>query len=147
MSVTFQILMPNTRFIVFPTCEISIFCHWDPARRTCLALFLAWVLVIQVTQTVKDVNASYDVLLKIFESLGNIVQRLDNYTEIPPTMVISRIIVKIMIELLSTLALVTKHLLKVSGEDEVEATLKKLDILTQDEARAAGANMEKRQLF
>ncbi|KAH9971122.1 hypothetical protein BGW80DRAFT_1446609, partial [Lactifluus volemus] len=97
--------------------------------------------------TVKDVDASYDVLLKLFESLGNFIQRFDIHTETLPTMVISRLIVKIIVELLSTLAQVTKYLLKVSEEDEVEATLKKLDIFTQDEARAIGANTEKRQLF
>jgi hypothetical protein len=139
--------MPNTFFIVSSTCEISIFCPWDPPRRTCLSLFLAWALVIQIYQTVKDVDASYDVLLKLFESLGNFIQRFDIHTETLPTMVISRLIVKIIVELLSTLAQVTKYLLKVSEEDEVEATLKKLDIFTQDEARAIGANTEKRQLF
>jgi hypothetical protein len=101
--------MPNACFIVFPTCELSIFCYWDPPRRTCLVLFLAWLLVIQASQTVKDVNASYDGVLELFESLGNFIQRLDIYTEIPPTMVISRVIVKVIIELLSTLAQVTKQ--------------------------------------
>jgi hypothetical protein len=40
-----------------------------------------------------------------------------------------------------------KYLLKVSEEDEVEAALKKLDILTQDEARAISENKEKSQLY
>jgi hypothetical protein len=63
-----------------------------------------------VRQTVKDVNASYDALLHLFESIGNFVQRLEIYTKIPPTTVMSEIVVKIMVELLSTLALATKQI-------------------------------------
>ncbi|KAI0246234.1 hypothetical protein BJV78DRAFT_176072 [Lactifluus subvellereus] len=60
--------------------------------------------------TVKDVNGSYDALLQLFESIGNFVQRLDIYTKIPPTTVMTEILVKIIVELLSTLALATKQI-------------------------------------
>jgi len=74
------------------------------------------------------------------------------------------IVVKIMVEILSTLALATKQVKqgrlsescsrcydeltqystekfvkKILGEDEIEAVLHRLDRLTQDEARATGA--------
>jgi uncharacterized membrane protein len=58
---------------------------------------------------VKDVNASYDALLNLFESIGNFVQRLEIYTKIPPTTVMTKMVVKIIVELLSTLALATKE--------------------------------------
>jgi hypothetical protein len=61
-------------------------------------------------QTVKDVLASYDALLELFESLGNFVQRLEIYAKIPPTTTMTEIVVKIIIELLSTLALATKQI-------------------------------------
>ncbi|KAI0248332.1 ankyrin repeat-containing domain protein [Lactifluus subvellereus] len=98
--------------------------------------------------TVKDVSRSYDALLDLFESLGNFVQRLDIYTKMRPTMVMTETIVKTIVELLSTLALATKQIkqgrlkkfgMKLLGENEVEAALKRLDRLTQDEARAIAA--------
>ncbi|KAH9959367.1 hypothetical protein BGW80DRAFT_1449133 [Lactifluus volemus] len=95
--------------------------------------------------TVKDVNASYESLLELFESLGNFIQRLDIYTKIPPTTAMTRIVVKIIIELLSALALATKQIkeekffMKGLGENELETALRKLDRLTQDEARSATA--------
>ena len=63
-----------------------------------------------MSQTVKDVIGSYDALLDLFESLGNFVQRLDIYTKMTPTSVMIEIIGKIIVELLSTLALATKQI-------------------------------------
>ena len=63
-----------------------------------------------MSQTVKDVIGSYDALLDLFESLGNFVQRLDIYTKMTPTRVMIDIIGKIIVELLSTLALATKQI-------------------------------------
>ena len=82
----------------------------------------------------------------------------------PPTSMMTDIIVKIMIELLSVLALATKQVeqgrfskraatytlsmtqcaaekfaQKLLGESEIEAVLQRLDRLTQDEARMTGA--------
>jgi hypothetical protein len=59
---------------------------------------------------VKDVNASYDALLHIFESIGNFVQRLGIYSKIPRSTVMTEMVVKIIVELLSTLALATKQI-------------------------------------
>jgi hypothetical protein len=42
--------------------------------------------------------------------LGNFLKRLEIYTAIPPTPIMTDIIVKIMIELLSVLALATKQI-------------------------------------
>jgi hypothetical protein len=46
----------------------------------------------------------------LFESIGNFLNRLEIYTEIPPTEALSEMIVKILVELLSTLALTTKEI-------------------------------------
>jgi hypothetical protein len=92
--------------------------------------------------------------------LGNFIKRLEIYTTIPPTTMMTDIIVRIMVELLSVLALATKQIKqgrfskcaitctspmaqyviekfakKFLGESEVEAILQRLDRLTQDEAR------------
>jgi hypothetical protein len=92
--------------------------------------------------------------------LGSFLKRLEIYTIIPATPMMTNIIVKIMAELLSVLAVATKQITqgrfskhtatctlpiahcaiekftrKLLGESEVEAVLMRLDRLTQDEAR------------
>ena len=96
--------------------------------------------------------------------MGNFLKRLEIYTTIPPTPILAEVIVKIMVELLSVLALASKQIKqgrfskctvaniyiyklsvtqytsekftkKLLGESEIEAVLQRLDRLTQDEAR------------
>jgi hypothetical protein len=54
--------------------------------------------------------SSYDALLDLFECLGNFLKRLEIYTTITPTLMMADIIIKIMVELLSVLALATKQI-------------------------------------
>ena len=56
-------------------------------------------------QAIKDISTSYDALVDLFESFEFFLRRLDIYTKIPFTTAISEIIVKILIELLSTISL------------------------------------------
>jgi hypothetical protein len=113
-----------------------------------------------VYQAASGVTSSYDALLDLFECLGNFLKRLEIYTTIPPTPIMTDIIIKIMVELLSVLALATKQIKqgrfsecpvtytfraaqcntekfakKLLGESEIEAVVQRLDRLTQDEAR------------
>jgi hypothetical protein len=60
-------------------------------------------------QAVKDVSASYDALVDLFESIENFLSRLDIYTKIPLTAAMTDIIIKIIVEVLTTLALATKQ--------------------------------------
>ena len=60
-------------------------------------------------QAIKDVSASYETLVHLFGSIENFLSRLDIYTKIPPTPALTDILVKIMVELLSILALATKE--------------------------------------
>jgi fungal STAND N-terminal Goodbye domain len=117
-------------------------------------------LVTWICQAASGVSSSYDALLDLFECLGNFLKRLEIYTAIPPTPIMIDIIVKIMVQLLSVLALATKQInqgrfskcvvtytfpvaqystekfaKKLLGESEIEAVLQRLDRLTQDEAR------------
>ena len=64
---------------------------------------------IQVSQAVKEVSASYDALVDLFASFENFLGRLSIYTGIPPTPALTNILVKIIVELLSTLALATRQ--------------------------------------
>jgi hypothetical protein len=66
-----------------------------------------------VYQAIKDVSASYDALVELLESMERFLSRLDIYIKLPtatPTSAMAEIIVKIMVELLSAIALVTKQI-------------------------------------
>ena len=111
-------------------------------------------------QAASGVTSSYDALIDLFECLGNFLKRLEVYTTIPSTPIMTDIIIKIMVQLLSVLALATKQIKqgwfskcantykppvaqcatekfakKLLGDTEIEAVLQRLDRLTQDEAR------------
>jgi hypothetical protein len=64
----------------------------------------------QVNQAAKGVISSGDALVDLLESIEQFVNCLDVYSRTPLTPVIIEIVVKIMVELLATLALVTKEL-------------------------------------
>ena len=108
--------------------------------------------------------SSYDGLIELFECMGNFLKRLEIYTTIPPSSPMTELIVKIMVLLISVLALATKKIKegrfskrtviytlpvaqcatgkftnKLMGETEIENALQKLDRLTQDEVRMAVA--------
>ena len=107
-------------------------------------------------------------MVDLLESIEHFLNRLDIYTKIPPTDAMTEMVVKILIEVLSTLALVTKQIKegkasesvfgevlyypaqrklrnieklvkKFIGENEVEAITQRLDRLTHDEARITAA--------
>jgi hypothetical protein len=61
-------------------------------------------------QAASGVTSSYDALMDLFECLGNFFKRLEVYTTIPPTPMMMDLIIKIMVELLSVLALATKQI-------------------------------------
>ena len=57
----------------------------------------------------KGVIDDYSALADLLESIRHFLNRLEIYTEIPPTEAMNEMIVKILVELLSTLALTTKE--------------------------------------
>lgn len=65
---------------------------------------------IQVLQAAKGMVDSHEALLDLLESSEHFLKRLDIYTKIPPTPAVDEVVVKIMVELISTLALATKEL-------------------------------------
>lgn len=114
----------------------------------------------------KDVEASQDVVVDLFVRIESFFRRLDSYTEVRPTAAMTDIIVNIMVEILSILAIATKgikekrasrlipifsgvltypflekYLKKLLGKNEIEDSLKRLDTLTQEEARMATAEI------
>ncbi|KAH8990659.1 hypothetical protein EDB86DRAFT_2831087 [Lactarius hatsudake] len=111
----------------------------------------------------KGVSSAYDALVDLFECIGNFLKRLRIYTDTPLTPFVMNIVAKIMAELLSVLALATKHInqgrfstsgvdpllgeyaiaqhdtekfaKKLLGDRDIETVLRKLDHLTQEEGR------------
>ncbi|KAH9175554.1 hypothetical protein EDB89DRAFT_320631 [Lactarius sanguifluus] len=97
-----------------------------------------------------DVDASQEALADLFECIENFFKRLESYTEVPPTEAMTDIIVKIMTEVLNIFAIATKEmkqgrakkfLRKLVGRKDIEEALKRLDRLTQEEARMAAAQI------
>ena len=105
-------------------------------------------------------------LVDIFERIEGFFRRLESYTEIQPTAAMTDTIVKIMVEILSILAIATKeikqrraselihgvqsalthaclekYVKKLLGRNEIEDSLKRLDTLTQEESRMATAEI------
>ncbi|KAH9019708.1 hypothetical protein EDB84DRAFT_610943 [Lactarius hengduanensis] len=98
-------------------------------------------------QAVKDVRASQNALVDLFDRMEYFFMRLEKYIDVRPTAAMTDIIVKIMVEVISILGIVTKeikqgrtirYLKKLLGRKDVEDALQRLDKLTQEEARMAG---------
>jgi hypothetical protein len=62
-----------------------------------------------VSQAAKDISASYDTLVDLLQTIERFLSRLDIYTRIPLTPAMSNVVVRVMVEILSTLALATKQ--------------------------------------
>jgi hypothetical protein len=62
-----------------------------------------------VSQAAKDVRASQDTLVDIFERIEMFFRRLEIYTEVRPTAEMTNIIIQIMVEVLSILGIATKE--------------------------------------
>jgi hypothetical protein len=67
---------------------------------------------IRVYQAAKRVDSSNHILAELLESIENFLKRLAIYTQIPLAAALDEMVVKIMMELLSTIALATKGLKK-----------------------------------
>ncbi|KAN0129873.1 hypothetical protein V8E53_012345, partial [Lactarius tabidus] len=99
-------------------------------------------------QAVKDVRASKDALIDLFGRMEYFFKRLEAYIKVRPTAAMRDIIVKIMVEVIAILGIVTKEIgqgrtkryfKKLLGRKDVEDALQRLDKLTQEEARMAAA--------
>lgn len=118
------------------------------------------------TQVAKDITASPDVFIDIFERIENFFGRLKTYTRAPMTAAMTDGVVKILIEVLGIFAIVTKeikqgraselvpgntflvadkypekYLKKLIGRRDIKDALNRLDRLIQEEARMATAQL------
>jgi hypothetical protein len=63
-----------------------------------------------ISQAASALNGSRDELFDLFERIGNVFKRLEVYIEVPPTIGMTDAIVKVMVEVLCILAIVTKEI-------------------------------------
>ncbi|KAF8268816.1 hypothetical protein EI94DRAFT_1106963 [Lactarius quietus] len=100
----------------------------------------------------KNVIASQDALVDIFERIENFFRQLEEYADAPTTTAMKITIVMIMVEVLRIFAIVTKELKqgrmknywkKLIGRRDIEDALGRLDRLTQEEVRMATAQVLK----
>ncbi|KAH9037394.1 hypothetical protein EDB83DRAFT_2318587 [Lactarius deliciosus] len=107
-------------------------------------------LVFSPAKAAKDVAASKDALAELFERIGFFFKRLETYTEVTPTAPMTDIITEIMVEVLTIFGIATKELRRgsakrflkrLAGRTDLEDAVKKLDRLTQEEARMALAEV------
>ena len=84
-----------------PRCPTRCMCHFEASDRVPLT---------SEHQAAKGAIDSHDAIVGLLESIENFLKRLDIYTKVPPTPAMDEIVVKILVELISTLALATKEL-------------------------------------
>ncbi|KAI9432762.1 hypothetical protein H4582DRAFT_1091152 [Lactarius indigo] len=101
-------------------------------------------------QAIKDVRDSQSALIDLFGRIEYLFKRLETYINVRPTAAMTDFIIKITVEVISILGIVTKeigegwinkYLKKLFGRKDVEDALQRLDKLTQEEARMATAEV------
>ena len=60
---------------------------------------------------IKDVSASYDAIVELFQNMSSFLERLEIYIKIPlsKSMALAEIIIKILVTMISTLAVATNE--------------------------------------
>ena len=74
------------------------------------SLYLRTGNLMSTSQVVRDVRASHSNIIDIFERMESFFLRLETYISVQPTAGMRDIIIKIMVEILSILAIATKEI-------------------------------------
>lgn len=82
-------------------------------------------------QAARDVSASQDAIVDLFERIENFFRRLETYTEVPPTHAMMDLIVKIMVEVIGILAIATKEIRQRSASKLTPLNMSQLTHLIQ----------------
>ena len=85
--------------------------------RAILQIICRWPGDAHMIQSAKAIISNCDALVDLLESIEHVLNRLNIHTQIPPAPIMDEIVIKIPVELTSTLALVTKSL-KQRGSSE-----------------------------
>ncbi|KAH9993984.1 hypothetical protein BJV77DRAFT_996309 [Russula vinacea] len=104
------------------------------------------------SQAAKDASASQDKLIELFDCIERFFGRLEIYTGIAPTAAMTGIIIDIMVEVLTVLAIATKevkrerskkYMKRLMGSTDLDDGLGRLNKLTQEKAQMASAELLK----
>jgi hypothetical protein len=89
--------------------------------RAVLEFICRWPGNVRVIQSAKGIISNCDALIDLLESIEHFLNRLNIYTRISPAPAIDEIVVKILMELISTLALVTEEVKQRRSSESVLA--------------------------
>jgi hypothetical protein len=81
----------------------------------------AYAIDPSVPQAAQVVSASQDVLVDLFDRIENFFRRLEAYIEVSPTAGMADLIVKVMVEVLSILAISTKEVNQSGASESIPA--------------------------
>ncbi|KAI0249185.1 hypothetical protein BJV78DRAFT_720780 [Lactifluus subvellereus] len=96
--------------------------------------------------TAKNVGASQDALIDLFDRIETFFERLETYVQVRLTEAMKNLIIKIMVEILGILAIATKeikqrwakrYIKQLVGRTDIEDALKRLEKLSHDECLTA----------
>jgi hypothetical protein len=105
----YDIVQSNIYLSGIPTSKHNFHGDWRSSPGSCLSPFPCTAYTNTPTQAAKDARASRDKLIDLFSSIERFFQRLEIYTGITPTSAMTDIIVDIMAEVLTILAIATKE--------------------------------------
>ena len=94
----------------FLTCKSDLHGNWCTPFSVYSLLYLRTGCLTTASQAVRDTRASHGIIIETFERLEFFFQRLEMNTAVPPTPEMKEIIIKIMVEFLSILAIATKDI-------------------------------------
>jgi hypothetical protein len=77
------------------------------------------LLLMPSCQVARDVRASHDALVDLFDRIEDLFKRLKTYTEVPPTHAMMDVIVKIVVEVLGIFAIATKEIKQGSAGESI----------------------------
>ena len=75
-----------------------------------IELICRWPDDAHVIQSAKGIVSNCDALVDLLESIEHFLNRLSIYTRVPPSSAMDEMVAKVLVELISTLALVTEEL-------------------------------------
>ena len=105
----YHIVRSNIYLSGIPTSEHNFYGNWRPSPGPCRSPFPYTTNFDTMTQAAKDTGATRDKLTDVFNSIERFFQRLEIYTGITPTTAMTNMIVDIMVEVLTILAMATKE--------------------------------------
>jgi hypothetical protein len=103
-------LRSDVNFLGIPTGGSDLHRHCFSSLGRSRLAYLYIFFDVQIAQAVLAVDANKSALVDLFEHIENFFTRLGIYIDIPPTAEMTDIIVKVMVDVLLILALVTREI-------------------------------------